>query len=811
MANNEPNEFDEEEGNFVVLNNKKLFKRTMWSKNAAEFLNGVTLSLDVTFGYFQIPIRKNVYFVAEDTLIFLAGKHIIEYDIIRKKQTYLLKNLDDETIVAMNYYMNKKHVLSVAVALKSTSRVLPQVKIYSKAKNFSYSLVHAHLSPNANILDISFFMKSKFLLSLVENEHKYQITIWHIAKEKIITHIEVDEKLDKICLSPLNNDEFSLSGPHYLKVWNFNFSDKNLSVKPTSYLRDKEEVLVDHCWISSTPFLIILTGNNEILAYKHSDLIQTYKLSLTKKDLEQAFSSNMEDKPKRNQNNDQNVTECFFSCVCATNRGFACGVSGAGMIALFDIDKSEKIIHKGNFKMKEDGIDRIERIHSLNTSPDDMYIALSMVYTTKRLTNEEGGKMITNEGTVKDFKRLELSIFNIAVVDAIRTAYKDPFEPLFEKGVHKGNIVNISSTPTRSIIASLGEDYYVKLWEYGQEFKGIYSEYFHENPLSISLHPLSIQIAIGFTEGVAVYYLLDDSFREAHRDNLKDCTAVAYSDGGNLLAASHHQDNRYLVLIYNSYNFEKVMEMGGHNGNLKEILWSSNDTMLITSCNQGILFCWTLSKVNDDKVEHVCDKKYKYNAVTYDIEWDLIVACCADSKLRLFSDKGQSQVFEYDTNPYQFTSVLICKKMNVILFGTSAGSIRVYLWPIYDFSLTTLEFIEFPIHQGSLNNIKISPDFQYLITSSEDSSIFLSRIREFADGHDVSALDMLSAMNNKQKNKEFMGKVSNAFSLNSICLTSKSSHDVRKLNNLKFFKKLIYTFYTLYMLFLLKFYFLMIY
>ena len=209
---------EDDEGNFVLLNNKKLFKRMMWSKNAAEFLNGVTLSLDVAFGYYQTPIRKNVYFVAEDTLIFLSGKHIIEYDIIRKKETYLLKNLDDESIVAMNYYMNKKRVLSVAVALKSTSRVLPQVKIYSKAKNFSYSLVHAHLSPTANILDVSFFMKSKFLICLLENEKKYQIAVWHIAKERILAHIDVDEEISKISLSPINNDEFSLSGKHYLKV-----------------------------------------------------------------------------------------------------------------------------------------------------------------------------------------------------------------------------------------------------------------------------------------------------------------------------------------------------------------------------------------------------------------------------------------------------------------------------------------------------------------------------------------------------------------------------------------------------------------
>lgn len=98
----------------------------MWSKNA-EFLNGVTLSLEASFGYYQSTIRKNVYFVSDDTLIYMCGKHIVEYDIMRKKQSYIMKDLDDEAIAAMNFYLNKKKSLSVAVALKSTTRVLPQV------------------------------------------------------------------------------------------------------------------------------------------------------------------------------------------------------------------------------------------------------------------------------------------------------------------------------------------------------------------------------------------------------------------------------------------------------------------------------------------------------------------------------------------------------------------------------------------------------------------------------------------------------------------------------------------------------------
>ncbi len=43
--------------------------------------------------------------------------------------------------------------------------------------------------------------------------------------------------------------------------------------------------------------------------------------------------------------------------------------------------------------------------------------------------------MDKNASPEEDPTKLEISIFNMAMVDAIKTAYKDPFEPVFEKGL----------------------------------------------------------------------------------------------------------------------------------------------------------------------------------------------------------------------------------------------------------------------------------------------------------------------------------------------------------------------------------------
>ena len=60
-------------------------------------------------------------------MIFLAGRHIVEYDIIRKKQSFIAKSIDDESVTAIGFYKKKNNELKIGVALKSTAQTLPLV------------------------------------------------------------------------------------------------------------------------------------------------------------------------------------------------------------------------------------------------------------------------------------------------------------------------------------------------------------------------------------------------------------------------------------------------------------------------------------------------------------------------------------------------------------------------------------------------------------------------------------------------------------------------------------------------------------
>jgi len=92
----------------VVFNNIIVEKRRMINRSGNDILNGIDIRLDIAFGNYQKPIKKNSYFISEDDLIYICGKHIVSFNLIRKRQNFILKNPLDEQVTCMNYYYGRR-------------------------------------------------------------------------------------------------------------------------------------------------------------------------------------------------------------------------------------------------------------------------------------------------------------------------------------------------------------------------------------------------------------------------------------------------------------------------------------------------------------------------------------------------------------------------------------------------------------------------------------------------------------------------------------------------------------------------------
>jgi WD40 repeat protein len=289
-------------------------------------------------------------------------------------------------------------------------------------------------------------------------------------------------------------------------------------------------------------------------------------------------------------------------------------------------------------------------------------------------------------------------IFNKAVIDAVKTVNKDPFEPIFEKGVHHGPIKSVALCPTKQLFASLADDSTLKIWEFGNDFKEVFSRFFHDSPQCIAIHPLSVQIALGFYEGIRFYYYLEEDLKLAYTQssNIKACTSLQYSDGGNLLAAANGQN----INVYDPYTFNIITTLTGHSGSIKDIQWHDRDKKLLTTCSYGFVFLWSakFTGENEHREFDLIFRNPRAYAITYDAEYDITVVCCDDGKTRIMIEKAGNTYQEYDSSPVHHTAVCISKKHSVIYFGTNLGSIRVYLWPFTEILKDALEYIEFPVH-----------------------------------------------------------------------------------------------------------------
>lgn len=862
----------------VTINNILVEKRRMISKAGTDINNGISLNLDTAFGNYQYPIRKNSYFISEDDMIYICGKHIVSYNLIRKRQSFIQKNSEDEQVTTMNYYYGKRgSTAKVAVGLQSSSKILPMIRVYFVASYFSYNLIHSHLKTDVNIIHCCFFHKGKYLASLTEIDplKKYVLTIWHVEKEKIITTLEIFSEVVAIEVCPTDTDILSIAGKAYFKLFKMNLQDKtqNEMAEESKTICDEiklgQNIITDHTWIKDTSTCVITT-RFEIFVFKEYKLDQqidyefpedevtrvidetkpsyqhdTQKkqtfdavlkflnrktdnelvLKISKKgsvkslDSENSLRDSQEEEELapddeeeeeedddlqdvldniRNSRNSKEVlinlikkalwdTNLHISCVCSRSNGFAIGLNGTGLITLFSEGPEGKFILHSSSKINNQ---KNLNIQSLASSNDDTYIAVNVNSLPRFLPDKvvTGGeknddKKDTVKGTqggeissAKSRNHLDLYIFNSAIVDAIKFTYKEPFEPLFEKGAHSGSILSIGLCPTKTIVGSLCDDKTVKFWNFSAEQKLMLSFSFHENEMAFDIHPLSLQCAIGYKEGLKIYFLLEEELRVTYENFSKPCSALKYSEGGQWLAAGYSNH----ITIMDAYTMENLRTLTGHSTFIKDLIWLSRDKKQLTSCHNGNVNVWNITLDWSKDLEHfISNKNTKYHGIAYDPEFDLLVCCCSDMKVRTFNEKGVNLLIDYDSSPICFTSVIICKKKKVICFGTSIGSVRVYQWPFTSKGKENLEYIESAIHQEPTTILRFTYDYEYLVSASSDGSQVFSKVKEFVNGEDISTVDFLAALSH-QKDNDLLGRISNTFNFSEFCLLSSSTQEMRR-------------------------------
>ena len=168
---------------------------------------------------------------------------------------------------------------------------------------------------------------------------------------------------------------------------------------------------------------------------------------------------------------------------------------------------------------------------------------------------------------------------------------KSPFTTLRLNGFHAGAVLDLSVCFCRPVVATVGMDHTVRLWNYLTWECEISFYTGQEEPISVSIHPSGFHILVGFKERVRMYNVLKNTLKEYKSMPLKNCRELKFSSGGALFACAYGVN----LEIYNTNSFQLRKTLMGHIRPIRQMKWLDDGRTLYTVGMDGACLGWDAS------------------------------------------------------------------------------------------------------------------------------------------------------------------------------------------------------------------------
>ncbi|KAG8548991.1 hypothetical protein GDO81_023249, partial [Engystomops pustulosus] len=245
----------------------------------------------------------------------------------------------------------------------------------------------------------------------------------------------------------------------------------------------------------------------------------------------------------------------------------------------------------------------------------------------------------------------------------------------------------------------------------------LYKE-FQEAAFSISLHPFGLYVLVGFSDKLRLMNLLIDDMRPFKEFTVRGCKECVFSHGGHLFAAV----NGNVIHIYSTTTFENVVNLKGHNGKVRSVAWSADDSKLVSCGLDGAVYEW--SSLTGKRESECVLKSCNYSCVALSPDSKTIFAVGSDQTLKEISD---SQIItEAPSFDVTYTAVAISHSGRMVFTGTSTGTVRSMKYPLP----LHREYNEYQAHAGPVTRLVVTYDDQNLLSISEDGCLMVWKISD---------------------------------------------------------------------------------
>ncbi|XP_030351750.1 cilia- and flagella-associated protein 57 [Strigops habroptila] len=530
-----------------------------------------------------------------------------------------------------------------------------------------------------------------------------RLTYWLWEKQRLLAAVRLEAPGSSVCqvsFSPQDNTQVCITGNGFFKL--FKYCERTL--KQMNLEKGMPQNYLCHTWLSKEE-VICGTDTGKLILFETGDLLWKTSVEYRKphRELEEdATTTEYECCSVGSSGNDGSQQDSLpqISAIAAYSKGFACS-SSPGIVLLFEKTRGKELYEESQEIWLPK--DRFSSDPKKSGKQDIICICFSPSEETM-VVNTQKNQLYMFSMLPTDFMKERIAYFKYLTF------------PL-----HSASITGLDICLWKSILATCSLDRSVRIWNYQTNTLELYKEYWEE-AYSVSLHPTGLFCLVGFSDKLRFISLLYEDMHVFKELAVIKCRECSFSNRGHLFAAV----NENVIEIYSSITFENINNLKGHSGKIRSVKWSADDAKFISCDTHGAVYEWNLT-TGERETECVL-KSCRYSSIDLSSDAKVILAVGSDQTLKEIS--ASSIQHEVPAFGVVYTAVAVSHSGHMVFVGTSLGTIRAMKYPL---PLTT-DFNEYQAHAGAVTKMSITNDDQFLLTASEDGSIFIWKVYEKGGG-----------------------------------------------------------------------------
>ncbi|CAH8577208.1 unnamed protein product [Schistosoma haematobium] len=689
-------------------------------------------SLKHIFGY-RTGISGSVVFLDDQTIVYPCGSNLVLYNLEQKTQKFIAGLEKSEGMTALAISPNRRYI-----ALSEKTLDKPVITIYDVHALRKKKTLHTPDTHSNEFVSIAFSPDSKYL-AVQSGSPDWMLTYWSWEKPKQLASVKTSTSnpIKQISFSPQDCTLICVVGTDIIRL--YRYGENNLKtyginkVEPRNFLChtwiDGEKIAAgtdDGRWIlvengESKSEYNISAINEKIGAYQESkDIIQTKtsitSLASTSKGLIVATSSGIvywfehitTDKlhQQSQQHSDKHHVKHDKPITTTTTITTTTGTTNQSNISFKDEYQfiSSIYVPQDLIINNESDLNINQMIIQLQINPSEDLLIIAT--NTHQLYQFNLNNIDTNINNSNSNMNKELPVLNETL----------KFIPV-SQSFHNGQIIGMDVCIRKPLIATCSTDRTVRIWNFETNDLELIKQ-FAEEVFSVALHPTGLFILVGFSDKLRLMNILLDDLRIFHEFTIRSCRECAFSNGGHLIGAV----NGNVIQIYSTTTFDNLINLKGHNGKIRSIIWSDDDHKLISCGLDGAVYEWDTQK--GTRMNENVLKSCSYTSVAVSQDAKTVYAVGSDKTLKEISD---SQIIrEIQSTDHLFTTVAVSHSGRMLFCGCQNGLIRSFQMPLTNHS----EWQDYIGHCDNITKMKMASFDEYLITVSNDCSIIIWRIQD---------------------------------------------------------------------------------